>query len=60
MISGLPVTAAELKDLAKDLKRSLGVGGAVKGDEIEIQSDDRDKILKLLEDRGFKGKLAGS
>jgi translation initiation factor 1 len=58
-ISGLPLTEAELKELAKALKVSCGVGGSIKDGVIEIQGDQRDKIKSELEKRGYQVKLAG-
>ena len=59
VVSGLPLSAEDLKDLAKDLKRRLGVGGAVKGATIELQTDDREKIKRLLHESGYDSKIAG-
>jgi translation initiation factor 1 len=58
-ISGIPLAEPELKELAKTLKISCGVGGSVKDGIIEIQGDQRDKIKIELEKRGYKVKLAG-
>lgn len=58
-ISGIPVDEAELKNIAKALKQTCGVGGSVKDGIIEIQGDQRDKIKAELEKRGFTVKLAG-
>lgn len=58
-ISGLPLAEAELKELAKALKVSCGVGGSVKDGVIEIQGDQREKIKIELEKRGYQVKLAG-
>jgi len=59
VITGLGLDAVALKKLAKDLKRLIGVGGAVKQWDIEIQGDQREKIKAELEKRGFTVKLAG-
>jgi len=48
-----------LVDLSKYLKKSCGVGGAVKNHTILIQGNHRDKILELLNERGFKVKVSG-
>ncbi len=58
-ISGVPLDENKLKDLAKALKVSCGVGGALKDGVIEIQGDQRDKVKVELEKRGFTVKLAG-
>ena len=58
-ISGLLVNETDLKALAKTLKTTCGVGGAVKDGVIEIQGDQRDKLKAELEKRGFTVKLAG-
>jgi translation initiation factor 1 len=58
-ISGIPVDETELKNIAKALKQTCGVGGSVKDGVIEIQGDQREKIKTDLEKRGFTVKLAG-
>lgn len=58
-VSGIPVDEAELKNIAKALKQTCGVGGAVKDGIIEIQGDQRDKLKAELEKRGYTVKLAG-
>ncbi len=59
VIAGLGLAAPELKALAKALKQRCGVGGAVKGWDIEIQGDQRDVLKTELEKHGFTVKLAG-
>lgn len=58
-VTGVPLDETKLKDLAKALKVSCGVGGSMKDGVIEIQGDQRDKIKTELEKRGFTVKLAG-
>lgn len=59
VISGIPLSAAEIKELAGVLKKKCGCGGTVKDGIIEIQGDHRDSLLAELQARGFKVKLAG-
>ena len=59
VIKGVVSPANGKKALLKHLKSKLGTGGAVKGDEIEIQGDHRDKIVPLLRDLGYEAKAAG-
>ncbi|GEK47782.1 translation initiation factor [Bisbaumannia pacifica] len=58
-LSGVPLPAAELKTLAKQLKQRCGTGGAVKEGVIEIQGDHRATLKAELENRGYTVKLAG-
>jgi len=59
LVDGLPLDEAALKKLLKQLKSSLGSGGAVKNGMLEIQGDHREKLLLLLDKFGYKAKLAG-
>jgi translation initiation factor 1 len=58
-IEGLEMTSSELKALCSEFKKQCGCGGSVKGFIIEIQGDVREKLKSILENRGFKVKLAG-
>jgi len=58
-IEGVPGSSATLASLATDLKRMCGSGGTVKAQVIEIQGDHGDRIMALLEARGFTVKRAG-
>lgn len=58
-ISGIPLAQAELKTLAKTLKKRCGTGGAVKDAIIEIQGDHRETLQQALTSMGYKVKLAG-
>lgn len=58
-LTGIQLPEADLKDLAKDLKRKCGGGGAVKDGVIEIQGDHCDVLVAELEKRDFKVKRAG-
>jgi len=59
IVRGLPMAPDELTKFAKTLKKKCGVGGAVKGDAIELQGDQRERLKPELERAGFKVKLAG-
>ncbi|MFK8047537.1 MAG: translation initiation factor Sui1 [Halioglobus sp.] len=59
IVTGLPLSGAELKALAKVLKQRCGVGGSIKGDDIEIQGDQRDVLKTELEKRGYQVKFSG-
>lgn len=58
-IEGLELDPTALKALCSDLKKLCGCGGTVKGFEIEIQGDVREKLKAYLEQKGMKVKLAG-
>lgn len=58
-ITGLPLTASELKKLCKQLKGMLGGGGAVKEADLELQGDHRDRLVVWLQEQGFKAKASG-
>lgn len=59
LITGVPLPAEGLEDLAKQLKQRCGAGGAVKDGVIEIQGDHREVLALELTKRGYTVKLAG-
>ena len=59
IISDLPLDENGLAELATKLKTRLGTGGTVKDGRIEIQGDQRDRIVAILEDMGYRVKRAG-
>lgn len=59
IILGLDLDDAELAKLGAELKKRCGCGGSTKDGIIEIQGDKRELLKELLEQKGFKVKLAG-
>jgi translation initiation factor 1 len=64
---GKPVTLLEgyngaekdFRLLTRELQTLLGVGGSFKDDRIIIQGDNRDRIMKYLQEKGFSVKRVG-
>ena len=59
LIEGFEGTEEELKKISKKIKTTLGIGGSEKDGIIVIQGDNRDKIMKILQDMGYKTKRVG-
>ncbi len=59
IIKGFEGDAAELRQLSKKLKQALGVGGTTKDNEIIIQGNYRDALIKLLTSMGHQVKRVG-
>ena len=59
VITGVPLTGADLDDLAKRLKTLCGAGGTVKSGRIEIQGDHRDRLVPELVKHGWTVKKSG-
>ena len=50
---------SDFKNLTRELKQHLGVGGTWKNDQIIIQGDYREQIMDFLKGKGFKVKRVG-
>jgi translation initiation factor 1 len=59
VVTGLPVSGEALEQLAGQLKRSCGAGGAVRDGRIEIQGEQRDRVVAELMKLGYDAKRAG-
>ena len=59
IIDGYNGATKDFKILAKEIKTKLSVGGSFKNDTIIIQGDYRDKIMKILKEKGFSVKRVG-
>jgi translation initiation factor 1 len=56
VVYDLPSNSAFLKELAQELKRACGTGGAVQDDTIELQGDLRDRVREHLHRKGWQVK----
>lgn len=59
IIKQLQLTEKDRKALAKKVKKKIGVGGSIDGEDIIIQGDDRERIAAVLEKMGYSTKIAG-
>ena len=59
VVTGLPLAAADLEKLARDLKKKCGSGGTVRDGVIEIQGEHRDTLVEELTRRGYPAKRSG-
>ena len=59
IITGVKSPDVGKRALAKQLKDKLGCGGAVKGADIEIQGDQRERLVALLNELGYRAKSGG-
>ncbi|MFT3681772.1 MAG: translation initiation factor [Ferruginibacter sp.] len=53
LVEGFVGKAADKELLGKNLKAFCGTGGSVKGNEILVQGDNRDKVLQWLQKNGY-------
>lgn len=59
VVRGAPVDAAALVKLGQELKAACGSGGTVKDGAIEVQGDHVEKVMAVLQQRGWKVKRSG-
>lgn len=59
LIEGFEGSEEDLKKISKKIKTTLGIGGSEKDGVIIIQGDNRDKIMQILKDMGYKTKRVG-
>ncbi|NNC69474.1 MAG: translation initiation factor [Flavobacteriaceae bacterium] len=59
ILEGYTGADTDFKKLAKELKTTLSVGGSFKNNKIIIQGDYRDKIMAILQNKGFNVKRVG-
>ncbi len=59
VVVGFDMTPEELKKFGKKLKQVCGTGGTAKEGRIEIQGDQRGKIIEFLAQEGFTAKASG-
>jgi len=58
-ISGLPSNMKWCQELARDLKKKLGVGGSYKESYIEIHGEKLDAVTQFLDSKQIKWKKTG-
>lgn len=56
LVGRFQIDIKEKKEILKLLKKSLACGGSIQNEWIEIQGDKKDKIIKVLEQDGWKFK----
>ena len=59
LVTCLPLSEAELKALGKRLKQLCGTGGTVREGVIEIQGEQRDRLVEELKKLGYQARKAG-
>jgi translation initiation factor 1 len=59
IIEGYTGANSDFKQLAREIKQLLSVGGSFKNEQIIIQGDYRDSIMTFLQEKGFKTKRVG-
>jgi translation initiation factor 1 len=59
LVRGLPLDAAALEALGRQLRGACGAGGTVKDGVLEVQGDHVDRVLALLLQQGWRAKRSG-
>lgn len=59
VVVGVPGGNPAKEDMLKELKKLCGCGGKLTSGVLEIQGDQRERILVYLEGKGLKAKPAG-
>jgi translation initiation factor 1 len=59
VVKGLPLAAAELAAVAKQLRTACGAGGTVKDGVVEVQGDHVATLLAALQKLGYAAKKSG-
>ena len=58
-VEHLALSAKELERWLSDLKRALGCGGSIEGDDLLLQDDQRERAVAWLEARGVRAVTRG-
>lgn len=53
LVKGYVGSEEDINALCKQLKQKCGVGGSVKGEEIIIQGDHRQRLVEILKNEGY-------
>jgi translation initiation factor 1 len=59
VITGLGLNESDLSAMLKQFKATLGAGGTIREDCIELQGDHRDKLVEVLRQFGYPAKPSG-